>query len=138
MLRLMEGDASRWRDEQLAKYALVPPPAYLMDRALFVVEFEAHWTDPRESEKSLDRILNEEIIQRTSVKTYNDQFNEALSLTTETGANAAILRSYEIGLKSTVRIAAIGALVANPSINFHDRQMLMVHVDEALQSISRT
>lgn len=28
--------------------------------------------------------------------TTNDQFNEALSLTAETGGNAAILRSYEV------------------------------------------
>src|SRR5882757_2457122 len=134
----MEGDVSHWQDEQLAQYTLLPQPVHLTDRELFTVEFKAHWTDPYEGEKALDRILKGQIIQRTSVKAYNDQFNKALSLTMETGANAAILRSYETGLKANVRIAAIGALVANRSINFRDRQTLMVYVDEALQSISCT
>lgn len=57
MLQLMKVDTSHWRGEQLVQYALVPPPAHLMDRALFVVEFRARRTDSHESEKALDRIL---------------------------------------------------------------------------------
>ena len=132
MLQLLEGDASHWANEQQAQYQQVPPPAHLGDRVLFVDEFKARWTDPFESEKALDRILKGHITQRTSVKIYNDQFNEALSLTTQTGTDAAILRSYETGLKPTVRNAAAVALIANPNINFHDRQMLMVRLDETL------
>jgi len=130
MLQLMEGEASHRRDEQLVQYELVPQPAHLGDRALFVVEFRARWTDPYKSEKALDKILKGHVVQRTSVKSHNDQFNEALSLTTQTGADAASLRSYETGLKPTVRNAAVVALIANPNINFHDRQMLMVRPDE--------
>ena len=132
MLQLLEGDASHWANEQQTQYQLVPPPAHLTDQTLFVEEFKARWTNPFESEKSLDKILKGHITQRTSVKTYNDQFNEALSLTTQTGTDAAILRSYETGLKPTVRNAAAVALISNPNINFHDRQMLMVRLDETL------
>lgn len=132
MLQLLEGEASHWASEQQAQYRLAVPPAHLTDLALFVEEFKARWTDPFEAEKALDRILKGHIIQRTSVKSYNDQFNEALSLTTQTGADATILRSYETGLKSTVRQAAGIALIANPNINFHDRQMLMVRLDETI------
>jgi hypothetical protein len=132
MLQLMKGEASHWRDAQLDQYKLVPPPAHLANRALFVVEFRARWTDPYESEKALDRILKGYIVQRGSVKVYNDQFNKALSLTTETGTNASILRSYETGLKSTVRNAAVVALLATPNISFPDRQKLMARLDETL------
>ena len=132
MLQLMEGDASNWRAEQLSRYALVPPPAHLMDRALFEVEFKARWINSYEGEKALDKILKGQIIQRTSVKNYNDQFNEALSLTTRTGTDASILRSYEAGLKPTIRKAATFALIGNPNVNFQERQMLMVRIDENL------
>ncbi len=132
MLQLMEGDASHWRAEQLSQYARVPPPAHLMDRAMFEAEFKARWADPYEGEKALDKILKGQIIQRTSVKNYNDQFNEALSLTTLTGKDASILRSYEAGLKPTIRKAATVALIGYPNVDFHDRQMLMVFLDESL------
>ena len=132
MLQLMEGDASDWRAEQLSQCALVPPPAHLTDRALFEVEFKARWIDSYEGEKALDKILTGQIIQRTSVKDYNDEFNEALSLTTRTGTDASILRSYEAGLNPTIRKAATFALIEYPNVKFHERQMLMVCLDESL------
>ena len=132
ILQLMEGDARHWRDEQLTQCRLVPPPVHLTDRVQFEAEFRARWMDPYESEKALDRIIKGEIFQRTSVKAYNDQFNEALALTTETGANLVILRAYETGLKGPVRNAGNIALISNPNINFHDRQTLMVRLDETL------
>jgi hypothetical protein len=135
ILHLMQGDARPWRDEQLTQYALVPPPAHLTDRALFEIEFKVRWIDPHEGEKALDRILEGQITQRTSVKLYNDQFNGALALTTKTGADPDILRSYETGLKPAVRIAAIVALIAQPNISFHDRQKLMIRLDEGLMDI---
>jgi len=131
-LQLMDGDASHWPDEQLVQYSLVPPPAHLTDWMLFVAEFKTWWNDPYKSEKALDRILKGRVVQRTSVNDYNDQFNEALSLIMETGANAAILRSYETGLKPAVRNAAIVTPIANLNISFHDRQMLMIRLDETL------
>jgi hypothetical protein len=98
-LQLMEGEAAHWRDEQLQKYNRVIVPAYLHDWDLFIAHFNDRWTDPHEGEKAMDRIMNKNIIQRTSVKAYNDTFNEALALTTETGANLMVLRAYETGLK---------------------------------------
>jgi hypothetical protein len=56
-LQLVEGDASHWRDEQLIQYVLVSPPAHRMDRALFVIEFKARWTDAHEGEKALVKTL---------------------------------------------------------------------------------
>jgi hypothetical protein len=58
----------------------------------------------------LNRILQGQIVQRTSVKLYNDQFNEALALTTENENSPAIRQSYERGLKSAVRHASMAAL----------------------------
>jgi hypothetical protein len=99
-LQLMEGEAAPWRDEQLLKYDRPAVPAYLHDWDLY---FDDHWTDPHEGEKAMDRILNNTILQRTSVKAYNGAFNEALALTTETGASVMVLRAYETGLKAGVR-----------------------------------
>jgi hypothetical protein len=90
-LQLMEGEAAHWRDEQLQKYNRVIVPAYLHDWDLFIAHFNDRWTDPHEGEKAMDRIMNKNIIQRTSVKAYNDTFNEALALKTETGANLMVL-----------------------------------------------
>jgi hypothetical protein len=86
----------------------------------------------RDCEYTTDKILKGQIIQRTSVKPYNDDFNEAVALATETEANAAILRSYETVLKPPVRNTATVALVANPNASFHDCRTLTVGLDETL------
>lgn len=131
-LQLMAGDTSQWRDEQLHLFDQVPPPVHLGVWDDFVTAFEKRWTDPYEEEKALDKIMRRQVTQRTSVKAYNDQFNELLSLTTETGANLMIARAYETGLKTEVRNAAITLLIANPAMTFHERQALMIRIDESL------
>ena len=73
------------------------------------------------------------ITQHTSVKIYNDLFNEALGMTTLTGADATILRAYTTGLKPMVRNLAIAPLRADPHMTFHNQQVLMVDIDESLQ-----
>ena len=73
------------------------------------------------------------ITQRTLVKIYNDLFNEALGMTTLTGADAAILHTYTMRLKPMVRNLAITLLHADPHMTFHNRQVLMVDIDESLQ-----
>src|SRR5258706_1754252 len=105
---------------------------YLADFDYFVVEFARQWQDPHEEEKQLDRIMKGGIVQHTSVKKYNDEFNEALTLTTLTGADVAILRAYTTGLKPAVRNPSIAMIYANPNILFHRRQALMVEIDESL------
>ncbi len=72
------------------------------------------------------------ITQHTSVKKYNDEFNEALALTTLTGTDVAILRAYTTGLKPAVRNTSIAMIYANPNILFHRQQALMVEIDESL------
>ncbi len=72
------------------------------------------------------------IVQHTSVKKYNNEFNEALTLTTLTGANVAILHAYTTGLKPTIRNTSIAMIYANPNILFHCRQALMVEIDKSL------
>jgi hypothetical protein len=132
ILNLLEGDTRSWHDEQLKMYACIPPPAHLTDCALFDVEFKAQWTDPHEGEKALDKILKGNIVQRMSVKLYNDQFNEALTLSGESEQSLSILRSYDTGLKPAICNLAIIALKANPNMSFHDCQQLMISFDESL------
>ena len=73
------------------------------------------------------------ITQRTLVKIYNDLFNEALGMTTLTGADAAILHTYTTRLKPMVRNLAITLLHADPHMTFRNRQVLMVDIDKSLQ-----
>ena len=54
-------------------------------------------------------------------------------MTTLTGANAAILRTYTTGLKPMVRNLAIAPLCADPRMTFRNQQVLMVDIDESLQ-----
>jgi hypothetical protein len=39
----------------------------------------------------MDHLMSGMIIQKTSIKKYNDYFNKVLNLTNETGANTAIV-----------------------------------------------
>ena len=50
------------------------------------------------------------ITQRTSVKIYNDKFNEALGLNTLTGADISMLHTYMTNLKPAVHNTAIAPL----------------------------
>ena len=131
-LQLMAGEASQWRDEQLQLFDQVPPPVHLGVWNTFVTAFEKHWTDPYKEEKALDKIMLGQVTQCTSVKAYNDQFNELLSLTSESGVNLIIARTYETGLKTEVRNTAITPLIANPAMTFHEKQALMIRIDESL------
>jgi len=63
----------------LAGYQQVVPPAYVTDWDHFVEAFWDRWMDPHEAEKAMDCLMSHVISQRTSVKVYNDHFNEALS-----------------------------------------------------------
>ena len=133
MLGLLTGEAAQWRDEKLDEMTAAQPlPVHMADWDDFANHFEARWTDPHEEEKQLDRIMKGAITQRTSVKIYNDLFNEAVGLTTLTGANTAILRAYTTGLKPMVRNLSIAPLRADPNMTFHARQTLMVDIDESL------
>ena len=133
-LALMIGDAAQWRDEKLDELAPGAPAApHMNDWPDFVAHFNERWTDPHKEEKQLNRIMQGKITQRTSVKIYNDLFNEALGMTTLTGADAAILRAYTTGLKPMVRNLAIAPLRADPRMTFRNRQVLMVDIDESLQ-----
>ena len=67
------------------------------------------------------------------VKKYNDQFNNALSLTGLTGANTAITQAYISGLKGPVQAYAFAPLCTNPNMTFQECQALMVDVDKELQ-----
>jgi hypothetical protein len=133
VLQLCEGDTAQWRDELLSHYDDLLVPQYLLDFDDFVRHFKARWTDPHESEKAMDRIMNHTIRQKTSVKKYNDEFNEALTLANMTGADRAMLRAYETGLKTQVRNAAVVAILQTPNMTFFERQALMVRLDETLE-----
>ena len=136
-LQLLDGDAAPWRDAQLAKYNLAAVPANLLDWDLFVDLFNTRWTDPHEAEKALDRIMNHTIKQKTSVKIYNDLFNEAMVLANVADTNAMLLRAYETGLKPAVRNAAVGPLMYIPNPTFEQRQSMMVRLDETLQQTAQ-
>jgi hypothetical protein len=58
------------------------------------------------------------IIQKTSVKKYNDHFNEVLNLTNEMGANAAIVWQYINRLKSDIHTTTITPLQQMPNLTF--------------------
>ena len=109
----------------------VPPP-HLLDWDNFVTTFEARWTDPHKANKAMDKIMRGLIIQKTSVKIYNDQFNEAMGLAGLTGANTAIDCAYVIGLKGPIRQAAIAPQMAALNMTFTEKQSLMVRIDEML------
>ena len=99
----MIGDAAQWRNEKLDELAPgAPPPPHMNDWPDFVAHFNERWTDPHEEEKQLNRIMQGKITQCMSVKIYNNLFNEALGMTTLTGADTAILCAYTTGLKPMV------------------------------------
>jgi len=134
-LQMLEGDTAHWRDEMLDGYDVVAPaapPPHLIDWDDFMMVFEARWMDPHEADKALDKIMRGLIIQKTSVKIYNNQFNEAMGLAGLTGANTAIDHAYVIGLKGPVHQAAIAPQMAAPNMTFTKKQALMVRIDEML------
>jgi hypothetical protein len=55
----------------------------------------------------MDHLMSGTIIQKTSVKKYNDYFNKVLNLINETGTNAAIVQQYINGLKSDIHTTTI-------------------------------
>ena len=133
-LALMISDTAQWCDEKLDKLAPGAPPAlHMNDWPNFVTHFNKQWTDPHEEEKQLDHIMQGKITQHTLVKIYNNLFNEALGVTTLTGADAAILHVYTTGLKPMVWNLTITPLHANPCMTFCNQQVLMVDIDESLQ-----
>jgi hypothetical protein len=107
-------------------------PLHLTHWDEFVHVFKAWWTDPNEAEKALDTIMRGRITQKTSVKLYNDLFNETMNLSGENGINKAILHAYMTGLKPSVNVAAVAVLNLNPQIDFTVWQALMVQLDEQL------
>ena len=131
-LQLLDGEAAVWRDETLDEFEHLNVPIHLTTWDDFVDHFNARWLDPHEDEKALDRIMSGQIRQVTSVKKYNDAFNEALGLTAEDATNAFVMRAYEAGLKGDVLNAAIGPLYANPNMTLSAKQALMVRIDENL------
>ena len=109
-LQLMEGDAKAWCEKQFDDMKITPLPNQFTTWGAFQAHFEGRWLDGHEAERALDRLLKGEIFQRTSVKEYNDAFNELLGLTLVDGSNPAVLRRYIIGLKTAVRTTAIAPL----------------------------
>jgi len=131
-LQLLTGDAAPWRDEMLSGYQAVPVPANLNDWDDFVTAFRAWFMDPHEADKAMDRLMSHSVTQKTSVKVYNDLFNETLVLANQTGANALIRRAYETGLKDPVRIAMVPLMLLNPNMTLHEHQQNAIRVDESL------
>ena len=132
MLQLMDGEAAQWRDEMQDDFNQNPAPAHLNSVDDFIDKFKARWMDPHEDEKALDRIMTGKITQTTSVKRYNDAFNDALRLTNEDPANAFVVQAYEAGLKPAVTNTAIAPLLANPRMTLHEKQAMMVRIDKSL------
>jgi len=131
-LQLLEGDMAAWRDEMLSGYQAVPVPANLNDWDDFVMVFQAQFMDPHKANKAMDRLMSHGITQKTSVKVYNDLFNETLMLANQTSANALIRRAYETGLKDPVRIALVPLMLLNPNMTLHEHQQNAIRVDESL------
>jgi hypothetical protein len=132
-LQLMVEGAATWRDETLSGFDDPQLPAHLATWADFQTHFKGRWNDPYEANKSLVKIMSGTIQQTTSVKKYNDVFNEALDLTTENGTNGMVLAAYENGLKPAVLNSAGPDRRANPAMTFAELQQLIVQIDETLQ-----
>ena len=131
-LQLLDGQAVMWKEEQFRAYNQAPAPIHLTDWGMFKEFFNKRWADPGEAQKALSKLQKGFITQKTSVKVYNDQFNEQLSLTGLTGTNPAILQAYTDGLKSQIRATAIVALRATPNITFDERQVMLAEIDDEL------
>jgi hypothetical protein len=114
-------------------YDQFPVAPHLLGWDDFVTEFEACWVDPNEEGKAVDKLMTRQVSQRMSVKVYNDAFNELLNLTSLANTSVAVLRAYNAGIKTDVWTAAFPALCADRNMSFHDRQQLMVEMDESLQ-----
>ncbi len=136
-LALMDDAARMWADEQLDLLDQVPPPAHLQSWTDFQTEFENRWSDPHESKKAQMKIMSGTISQKTSVKLYNDEFNDQLALSGLNGTDAMVLLAYELGLKEAVKNIAIAPLHYCPAIAFHERQALMVEMDENIMQSRR-
>jgi hypothetical protein len=132
-LQMMRGGASQWRDDQMDGYDIFPVAPHLLGWDDFVTEFEARWVDPNEEGKAVDKLMTRQVSQRTSVKVYNDTFNELLNLTSLANTSMAVLRAYNAGIKTDVWTAALPALRVDRNMSFHDCQQLMVEMDELLQ-----
>jgi hypothetical protein len=116
----MWGITEEWRDEMMDGYDLPQIPGFLLDWDEFMEEFYMRWADPHEGEKARQRILTQQITQRTSVKVYNNLFNQTLTLTRMDGANPAVVHSYENGLKMDVQAGAVIMLMVQPHVTFHE------------------
>lgn len=134
-LALIGGDARVWQGIQLTLLGRDPVPAHLTTWDNFQNDFEARWTDPYEAKKAREKIMKGVVIQRTSVRIYNDQFNAVLALTGIDKNDGLILHCYTAGLKSAVRVAAIAPLMASPDITFSARQALMTRIDDHLMRV---
>jgi len=131
-LQLLMGDAAAWQDEMLSGYQANPVLANLLDWDEFVTAFTARFMDPHEADKAMDHLMSHSITQKTSVKVYNDLFNETLVLANQTGTNALIRHAYETGLKDPVQIAMVPMLILNPNMTLHEHQQNTIRVDESL------
>jgi hypothetical protein len=90
-LLLCEEETKSWQDQQLMALSVQPHPPLATTWATFQAHFEAWWANVHEANKALDHLMSGTILQKTSVKKYNDYLNEVLNLTNETGANIAII-----------------------------------------------
>jgi len=86
----------------------------------------------------MDRLMHRGITQKTSVKIYNDQFNEALVLANQTGATLAFHRAYENGLKEPVINALVPIKILNPRLTFRELQQHALTIDKGLQQNKRS
>jgi hypothetical protein len=115
------------------RYDQFPVVPHLLGWDDFVAEFEARWVDPNKEGKAVDKLMMRQVSQHTSVKVYNDTFNELLNLTSLANTSVAVLCTYDAGIKTDVWTAALPALRTNQNMSFHNRQQLMVEMDESLQ-----
>jgi hypothetical protein len=129
---MVEG-AATWRDETLSGFDTPQLPTHLATWANFQTHFKSRWDDPYEANKSLMKIMSGTIQQTTSVKKYNDVFNEALGLTTEDDTNRMVLAAYKNGLKLAILNSAGLDQQANLAMTFAELQQLMVQIDKTLQ-----
>src|SRR5260221_14038009 len=76
----------------------------------------------------MNKLMSGAITQHTSVGVYNDLFNELLALTTEDSTNGTVLTRYMNRLKTTMHVAVVPLIKAQPNITFEEHQALMVDV----------
>jgi hypothetical protein len=131
-LALCEGDAGRWKQQELLDFRKTPPHPRFHSWTNWSAHFATRWFDAQESNKALDKLLAGKIRQTNSVKLYNESFNEQVDLAA-VPVEESLRRQYLRGLKDSVRLSALGYLKEHPRLSFLEVQEVMAEFDEELQ-----